>query len=186
MKGLKEKVDQEYCNITNVVVDDFLRALDVCYYLAGVSAPAGSMRFASLCPPPCHRAYLQSKNLQKVLRSLSDVELTETAAERFKDLLARIKDFLARLAMCSSRSSRRTTPRAHSPACRGTCSRATTACSRRCRPASRATGTTRSTSRTCAASLWTATRASASTSHTRRTGTSSSSWARSSRAAQDA
>jgi hypothetical protein len=96
MKGLKEKVDQEYCNITNVVVDDFLRALDVCYYLAGVSAPAGSMRFASLCPPPCHRAYLQSKNLQKVLRSLSDVELTETAAERFKDLLARIKDFLAR------------------------------------------------------------------------------------------
>jgi hypothetical protein len=95
MKGLKEKVAKEYCNITNVVVDDFLRALDVCYYFAGVSAPAGSMRFASLCPPPCHKAYLQSKYLQNVLRSLSDVDLTETAAERLKDLSARIKDFLA-------------------------------------------------------------------------------------------
>ena len=48
MKKLKEKVDKECCNITNVVVDDFLRALDVCYYLAGVSAPAGIMPFGSL------------------------------------------------------------------------------------------------------------------------------------------
>ena len=48
MKGLKEKVKKEYNNITTVVVDDFLRALDVCYYLAGVSAPAEGRRFGSL------------------------------------------------------------------------------------------------------------------------------------------
>jgi hypothetical protein len=102
MKKLKEKVDKECCNITNVVVDDFLRALDVCYYLAGVSAPAGNMRFECLCPPPCHKAYMQSKYLQNVLRSLPDADLTETAAERLKDLSARIKDCLARNTMAAT------------------------------------------------------------------------------------
>jgi len=96
MKKLKEKVDKECCNITNVVVDDFLRALDVCYHLAGppvVSAPAGNMRFECVRPPPDHKAYMQSENLQKVFpkvkRSLPDADLNETAAKRFKDFLAR-------------------------------------------------------------------------------------------------
>ena len=96
MKKLKEKVDKECCNITNVVVDDFLRALDVCYHLAGppvVSAPAGNMRFECVRPPPDHKAYMQSENLQKlfpkVKRSLPDADLNETAAKRFKDFLAR-------------------------------------------------------------------------------------------------
>ena len=65
LKGLNEKVKKEYSNITTVVVDDFLRALDVCYYLAGVSAPAGSMRFASLCPPPLPQGLLAVKKPSK-------------------------------------------------------------------------------------------------------------------------
>jgi hypothetical protein len=93
MKGLKEKVEKDYCNITTVVVDDFLRALNVCYYLAGVSAPAGSMRFESVRPPLDHKAYMQSDYLQKVLpkvaRSLSDAGVNETTAERLKEFLAR-------------------------------------------------------------------------------------------------
>jgi len=93
MKGLKEKVEKDYCNITTKVVDDFLRALDVCYYLAGVSAPAGSMRFDCVCPPPDHKAYMQSDYLQKVLpkvaSSLSDARVNETTAERLKKFLAR-------------------------------------------------------------------------------------------------
>ena len=96
MKKLKEKVEREYCNITSVVVDDFLRALDVCYHLAGptvVSAPAGNMRFECVRPPPDHKAYMQSEYFQKVLLkvkgSLPDADLNETAAKRFKDFLAR-------------------------------------------------------------------------------------------------
>jgi hypothetical protein len=96
IEQLRKKVKKNYCNITDEVVDDFLRALNVCYYLAGttvVTPPAGSKAFESLCPPPSHNAYMQSEYLQKVLpkvkRSLSDADLNEAAATRFKDFLAR-------------------------------------------------------------------------------------------------
>jgi len=45
---------------------------------------------------------MQSKYLQNVLRSLPDADLTETAAERLKDLSARIKDCLARNTMAAT------------------------------------------------------------------------------------
>jgi hypothetical protein len=109
IKQLKDNVKKEYCNITNEVVDDFLRALDVCYHLAGptvVSAPAGIMRFECVCPPPRHKEYMDSEYLQAVLLELertgADADLNETAAERFKAFLARnttaanVCDFWAR------------------------------------------------------------------------------------------
>ena len=96
IKQLRTKVEDKYCNITDEVFDDFLRALNVCYYLAGptvVTPPAGIKAFESLRPPLSHNAYMHSEYLQKVLpkvkRSLSDADLHETAAKRFTDFLAR-------------------------------------------------------------------------------------------------
>jgi hypothetical protein len=96
IKQLRTKVEAKYCNITDEVFDDFLRALNVCYYLAGptvVTPPAGIKAFESLRPPLSHNAYMHSEYLQKVLpkvkRSLSDADLHETAAKRFTDFLAR-------------------------------------------------------------------------------------------------
>ena len=98
MKQLRKNAKDNNCNITDVVVDDFLRALDVCYNLAGttvVTPPAGIKRFESGCPPPDHKAYMHSEYLQKVLPKLertgAAADLNETAAKRFKDFLARIK-----------------------------------------------------------------------------------------------
>jgi hypothetical protein len=96
MKQLRANVKDGYCNITDEVFYDFLRALDVCYYLAGptvVTPPAGNMRFESGCPPSGHKAYMHSEYLQKVLPKLertgAEADLNETAAKRFKDFLAR-------------------------------------------------------------------------------------------------
>ena len=42
LKRIQEQVQAEYCNITNEVVIDAFRALDLCYHLFGIPRPAGS------------------------------------------------------------------------------------------------------------------------------------------------
>ena len=85
LKSIQEQVQAEYCNITNEVVMDAFRALDLCYYLYGIPRPAGStnVRFDKhLC-------------LEKWLRGLSEphalsgAHLTLEAEERLAQLFSK-------------------------------------------------------------------------------------------------
>ena len=96
---LKQEIKDNYCNITDVVIGDFLRALYVCYNLAGITAPAGILSFEHNVSK-CHEVYMNSEYLQKVLASeklrSTKGNLNEEAAQRFQNFLDRMQNFLDR------------------------------------------------------------------------------------------
>ena len=47
LKDIQRKVEAIYCNITDEVIKDLFRALDLCYYLFDIPRPAGSITFES-------------------------------------------------------------------------------------------------------------------------------------------
>jgi hypothetical protein len=75
-KKIQSKVKAKYCNITDEVIKDFFRALDLWYHLCDIPLPAGRIKHTDLKP-------LKKLDLKEVLNDLT----LSKGAQRLKELL---------------------------------------------------------------------------------------------------
>ena len=85
---VKAMTAAKYCNIPDVIVDDFFRASDVCYYLFKITPNAGSFE---------NKPYLAQYFPKLDSFALSGANLNNDAAKRLAELLARNKTLLTSL-----------------------------------------------------------------------------------------